>query len=89
MCIRDRARSNPTRAVNNADSHEYFAENTPSLSMPAPDSGGTEPEPDPDPETDPDDPDSEPRDPEPERQPEPEQITPVIVQILEMLLLDE
>lgn len=25
------ARSNPTRAVDNADSHEYFAENTPSL----------------------------------------------------------
>ena len=86
---RSLARSNPARAVNNADSHEYFAENTPSLSMPAPDSGGTEPEPDPDPETDPDDPDSEPGDPEPEPQPEPEQITPVIVQILEMLLLDE
>jgi peptidyl-Lys metalloendopeptidase len=25
------ARSNPTRAVDNADNHEYFAENTPYL----------------------------------------------------------
>lgn len=31
---RSLARTNPNRAVQNADSHEYFAENTPFLSMP-------------------------------------------------------
>ena len=29
------ARNNPNAAIRNADSHEYFAENTPPLSMPA------------------------------------------------------
>lgn len=33
---RNLARSNPATAINNADSHEYFAENTPPLAMPAP-----------------------------------------------------
>lgn len=32
---RDLALSNPNEAIRNADSHEYFAENTPPLSMPA------------------------------------------------------
>jgi len=35
---RSLARSNPSNAVRNADSHEYFAENTPGLSMPSPNS---------------------------------------------------
>ncbi|MFT4636565.1 MAG: peptidyl-Lys metalloendopeptidase [Chitinophagales bacterium] len=31
---RSLARNNPSSAINNADNHEYFAENTPLLSMP-------------------------------------------------------
>ncbi|MEM7358517.1 MAG: M35 family metallo-endopeptidase [Pseudomonadota bacterium] len=42
--------NDPNRAFNNADSHEYFAENTPFLSMPA---GGINPGPEPDPEPEP------------------------------------
>jgi peptidyl-Lys metalloendopeptidase len=39
---RQLARTDPNRAIQNADSHEYFAENTPALSMPTgpPQSGG-------------------------------------------------
>ncbi|RBP51482.1 M35 family metallo-endopeptidase [Arenicella xantha] len=40
---RSLANSNPNDAITNADSHEYFAENTPSLDM------STEPEPEPEP----------------------------------------
>ncbi len=32
---RDLARNEPSNAIRNADSHEYFAENTPALSMPS------------------------------------------------------
>lgn len=46
---RNLADTNPTQAIQNADSHEYFAENTPFLSMPAP-----EPGPDPVPPSTPD-----------------------------------
>ena len=42
------ANSQPSTAIRNADSHEYFAENTPFLSMPAPEDdgggNGTQPE---------------------------------------------
>ena len=37
---RSLARTNPNRAVQNADSHEYFAENTPFLSMPKGENSG-------------------------------------------------
>lgn len=72
---RNLANSSPNSAVRNADSHEYFAENTPSLSMPKPDT--TNPDPDPDPGSDPT--------PEPIPEPEP----PTINQIIQLLLLED
>lgn len=42
------ARNNPNSAIRNADSHEYFAENTPALSMPSPNSPPPPPPPAPD-----------------------------------------
>lgn len=74
---RSLARTNPGRAVQNADSHEYFAENTPALSMPSPDQ---EADPDPDPETDPT--------PDPDPGPESNSAKSIMSVILQ-LLLDE
>ena len=45
------ANSNPTQAIANADSHEYFAENTPFLTMPAAAPPGPGPGPGPEPES--------------------------------------
>ena len=58
--------------MRNADSYEYFAENTPGLSMPRA-GAPTDPDPDPDPTPDP----------EPIPEPEP----PTINQIIQLLLL--
>jgi peptidyl-Lys metalloendopeptidase len=68
---RNLANSNPNQAVTNADSHEYFAENTPFRSMPAP---LVTPGPDPDPGPGP-------------VLPEPEPRKPIIAPILEILIL--
>ena len=72
---RSLAVGNPNLAVLNADSHEYFSENTPFLTMPDP---VTPPGPDPDPII---------PDPEPEPEPEPEPPIPVIAPILQVLIL--
>lgn len=52
---RQRAISNPSDAIRNADSHEYFAENSPPLNMPTgtDDPGNPDPEPEPEPEPEP------------------------------------
>lgn len=46
---RSLARSNPSSAIRNADSHEYFAENTPNLPMPTEVTPIPAPEPEPEP----------------------------------------
>ena len=74
---RNLANSSPNAAIRNADSHEYFAENTPNLSMPKADTTNPGPDPDPDP------------DPIPEPEPEPEPEPPTIIQIIQLLLLDD
>lgn len=69
---RNLAAGDPNRAVDNADSHEYFAENTPFYSMPEANTGSSG--------------SVTPSEPEPE--PEPEPAKPVIAPWLDLLLGD-